>query len=408
MSLSLKVNSFHKFTSEMESEFVISDENNKNTVSFGRSEACDWQFPDPERVISNVHGEIIPFGGDYLIRDLSTNGIFLNNSVTALGLGNEIKINDNDVINFGDYEVVVEINSGNTTLLTDNDDNKIVSNESQNGFGVDINVLLSQEPNHESIFESNLGLSDDFFDLESTSPVRQFSAEPSTTMSPPAPIHEDNQSQRPEQTAQLAQTSQLAEGNEMAAFLKGMGISPQMVPVHGKDAWFEMLGSSFTLLLSGLMETLHHRAAFKQSNRLNHTAFQRHENNPLKFSANVEDAIHNLYNRNSASFLGPLQSIEEAFDDIEKHEKALMHGVEGAVSGVMNLLEPSYITNQNFKVGVLDKLIPNNSAVNYWKRYEKIFIELNNEIQAGNSPFYLEDFAKSYEVALKKVERSTK
>lgn len=398
MSLSLKVNSFHKFTSEMKNEFIISDDNISNTVSFGRSEACDWQFPDPERVISNVHGEIIPFGGDYLIRDLSTNGIFLNHSVTALGLGNEIKINDNDVINFGDYEVVVVgINCGNTTLLPDGDDNKFISNEAQNSFGVDINELLSQEPDHEAMFESNLGLSDDFFDLESTSPISPCDPEPSNMMRQSEPVSVESQPQHSEAR------SPLEAGHEMAAFLKGMGISSQMVPTQGRDAWFEQLGSSFTLLLSGLMETLHHRAAFKQSNRLNHTAFQRHENNPLKFSANVEDAIHNLYNRNSASFLGPLQSIEEAFDDIEKHEKALMHGVEGAVSGVMNLLEPSYIANQNFKVGVFDKLIPNNSSVNYWRRYEKIFVELSNEIQAGTSPFYLEDFAKSYEVALKKI-----
>ncbi len=397
MSFSLKVNSFHKFTSEMKSEFVINDDNINKTICFGRSETCDWQFPDPERVISNVHGEIIPFGNDYLIRDLSTNGIFLNHSVTALGAGNEIKLNDNDVINFGDYELLVVISCGNTTLLTDNEETTFASNESPSDFGVDINELLAQEPNQEAIFSSDLGLSDDFFNLEATSSLSRFEPEVAKPVSEPKTAHDVKDAQRTESLPQQGLD------NEMAAFLKGMGIPAQMVPSHDKEAWFEQLGSSFTLLLSGLMETLHHRSAFKQSNRLNHTAFQRHENNPLKFSANVEDAIHNLYNRNSSSFLGPLQSIEEAFDDIEKHEKALMHGVDGAVIGVMKLLEPSYIANQNFKVGVFDKLIPNNASVNYWKRYEKIFFELNSEIQEGHNPFYLEDFAKSYEVALKKV-----
>ncbi|WP_330130476.1 type VI secretion system-associated FHA domain protein, partial [Vibrio harveyi] len=63
----------------------------------------------------------------------------------------------------------------------------------------------------------------------------------------------------------------------------------------------------------------------------------------LKFSANLEDAIHNLYNRNTASFMRADIAIKEAFVDIENHEKALMKGVEGTVSSVMSLVEPSSI-----------------------------------------------------------------
>lgn len=94
-----------------------------------------------------------------------------------------------------------------------------------------------------------------------------------------------------------------------------------MVPDENREQWFEQLGQSFSLMLLGLMETLHNRAEFKQNNRLNHTAFRKSENNPLKFSANLEDAIHNLYNRNSASFMRADIAIKEAFVDIENHEK---------------------------------------------------------------------------------------
>ncbi|RZR18110.1 FHA domain-containing protein, partial [Vibrio vulnificus] len=73
-------------------------------MKFGRSESCDWVLPDPERIISGVHGEITKFGNDYLLRDLSTNGIFVNKSVSPVGNGVEVALSDKDIINFGEYE----------------------------------------------------------------------------------------------------------------------------------------------------------------------------------------------------------------------------------------------------------------------------------------------------------------
>ncbi len=155
-------------------------------------------------------------------------------------------------------------------------------------------------------------------------------------------------------------------------------------------------------MLLGLMETLHNRAEFKQNNRLNHTAFRKSENNPLKFSANLEDAIHNLYNRNTASFMRADIAIKEAFVDIENHEKALMKGVEGTVSSVMSLVEPSSIYSDAMSSdSFFNKIIPARKYAQSWKKFEGIHYQLTDEIINKESPFYLEDFAKHYENALR-------
>lgn len=427
MGILLSINSFHKFTSEIKSEFSFNDSNIKSSIKFGRSDSCDWQLPDPERVVSSIHGEVIKCGNDYLIRDLSTNGLFLNRSVTPLGNNNEIKLNDNDVITFGEYEIHVNMVFESSCPTIAPHKKKPSEPEfpvSSEGYGVDIDKLLSSEPNHDALFETDLGLADDYFGVQEMSneePVQQMGSkvnhqsdialQPSYSeavfaeddmsaqgLAQGGSQYHESKSTEIHAKPLAANTSALA----MNAFLQGVGISKQMVPSHNSEQWFHQLGQSFSLLLGGLMDTLHHRAEFKQSNRLNHTAFQRNENNPLKFSANVEDAIHNLYNRNSASFLGPKQSILEAFADIEKHERALMMGVGGAVDGVMSLLEPNYIAEQNSSQGVLEKLLLGKSQANYWKGYERTFFELKSELDEGTHPFYLEDFAKSYEMALKK------
>ncbi|WP_104399844.1 type VI secretion system-associated FHA domain protein TagH [Vibrio penaeicida] len=463
MGIVLSINSFHKFTSEIQSEFEFSDNNVKDSIKLGRAESCDWTLPDPERVVSSVHAELIKFGEDYLIRDLSTNGLFINRSVTPVGSGNEIKLNDNDIITFGEYEILVELKSSSQDTLhfhNDTDSHDIFGQSDINSFDQskpfepettnnkfqdDFVNGLSNEP----VFESDIGLTDDFFNLSEThvtselvgetpvaenvqqttqarsslqgSPVLNKAAEKEEAVlhapSEPLPVSPTQREEierpmpgrtapRPNQTQRTSDSSPQVNTqnnpNELDAFLSGLGISRNMVPTQHSDEWFKQLGESFSLLLGGLMDTLHHRAEFKQTNRLNHTAFQRHENNPLKFSANLEDAIHNLYNRNSSSFLGPQNAIQEAFDDIEKHEKALMQGVDGAVKGVMGLLNPDYISSMNVGDGVLEKIIPGKTQANFWKNYEKQYLDLTNELEGNSIPFYLEDFAKSYEMALKK------
>ncbi|HCM1362653.1 TPA: type VI secretion system-associated FHA domain protein TagH, partial [Vibrio parahaemolyticus] len=109
MKLVLTITSFHKFTPEIESEFVFESSDEHAKVTFGRSEQCDWTLPDPERVISGTHGELIKFGDKYLIKDLSTNGTFVNNAVTPIGQGNELALSHGDTVALGDYQILISI-----------------------------------------------------------------------------------------------------------------------------------------------------------------------------------------------------------------------------------------------------------------------------------------------------------
>ncbi|WP_241545740.1 type VI secretion system-associated FHA domain protein [Vibrio vulnificus] len=40
-----------------------------------------------------------------------------------------------------------------------------------------------------------------------------------------------------------------------------------------------------------------------------------------------------------------------------------------------------------------------------WKKYEDIYFQIRNEIDVDEKGFYLEDFSKSYESAIRKVGR---
>lgn len=410
MDLVLSITSFHKFTPELKSVYTLSSEDEHGSIKFGRADTCDWILPDPERIISGVHGEISKSGSSYLLRDLSTNGIFINKSVSPIGIGVEITLSHRDTISFGDYEIEVSLIKNQLELSLDKNSisssshtlsprdclkNSVEIRPMDNmDFGFDANLFLSQEEATSLLHEPEIGGIEDFFDTKSVSNNIEICS-----------VNSVNEEEQLPLFRKVEKQSDLKLDSLLNAFLSGAGINKNLIPDIDKEAWFKELGRSYALMLDGLMKTLHNRAKFKQKNRLNHTAFQHSENNPLKFSANIDDAIHNLYNRKSASFLAPEVAIKSAFQDIEYHEKAMINGVHGAVSGVMKLLDPQNISEQAIqKENLLFNIrLPNNK--NNWKKYENIYEKLNNDLDIeGQERFYLEDFSKAYEMAIKNIE----
>lgn len=418
MDLILSITSFHKFTPELKSVYTLSSEEEYCSIKFGRSDSCDWVLPDPERIISGVHGEVSKFGNDYLLRDLSTNGIFINKSVSPIGSGMEITLNDNDTINFGDYEIEVTLSDTNKKTddvlpnhnLMTTSFNTLSPREILNkpvdmpkmgdmDFGFDANLFLSQEEEIPRVLEKpDIGDIDDFFDTKSIENIEDFS------------IEKKEKTKKLLQRPMVEETSGFQPESEtlLRAFLSGAGIDESLLPDNKKEVWFQELGKSYALMLDGLMQTLHNRTKFKQSNKLNHTAFQKRENNPLKFSADFDDAIHNLYNRKSSSFLSPEAAIKSAFRDIECHEKAMINGLHGAVSSVMKLLDPNHIAENisQYERSLFSTLFSKVDKKK-WQKYEAFYYQLNNDFEVGgfdSDKFYLEDFAREYDKAIRNIE----
>src|ERR1700730_4560107 len=52
--------------------------------TIGRSADNDWVLPDPLRYGSAPHARVSFRNGDYLLEDLSTNGVFVNDSEQAI------------------------------------------------------------------------------------------------------------------------------------------------------------------------------------------------------------------------------------------------------------------------------------------------------------------------------------
>ena len=75
------------------------------SISIGRAPGNDWVLPDPERSLSKTHCTVTEEGGRFVLTDLSTNGIFLNELQQATERDSRVVLNDGDTLRLGNYTI---------------------------------------------------------------------------------------------------------------------------------------------------------------------------------------------------------------------------------------------------------------------------------------------------------------
>lgn len=421
MELILNITSYHRLSPEIEATKTV-----KDALTFGRSQGCDWHLPDPEKIISSKHGIIKKEGNCFYVYDNSTNGLFVNFAVTPLGQGNKQRLSDNDVLSIGDFQINVSLVDEQHTDINE----PIIANDSQqaNAFAThnnqalesahlfndsimnesmpDLPVTSSEMPtdNHipENWDELTRLMNADEFDIGSD-------IAPSVPVNTSTPIIESaankDKSDGTQARNQAGPLKTFTQNDKAlcSAFLKGLGIKDELKSdLDNEKLWFEM-GQGLNLLLIELMESLRQRAIVKNKLRLNHTMFQTEQNNPLKFSANIDDVIQNLFIKNSASFLSSNESIKESFADTRKHEHALLAGADGVLKGMLSQVSPMQINQQvNDNSNVL-KIIPGQVESKCWKLYQSLYDDVSQEVNAKGAMAMSEDFLKAYNDRIKET-----
>lgn len=186
----------------------------------------------------------------------------------------------------------------------------------------------------------------------------------------------------------------------LTALLKGLGLTAEEIQLSNQPEFFHRLGAALKLSLQGMLDILRARASMKSEFRVMQTTIRTQENNPLKFSINVDEAIRNLFARRIPGFLSWDQAIQECFKDMSSHELALMAGTEGAVNAVLDQLSPENFAVEEDNNKSLEKWIPVAKKARHWDRYKEQYKRVNEELGQGSGKRFSEEFAEAYEAQL--------
>jgi len=191
-----------------------------------------------------------------------------------------------------------------------------------------------------------------------------------------------------------------AANSDFEMLLRGAGLpegslSPEMMV---------QLGQVLRVVVEGLMEVLRARGEIKSEFRLQQTTFKPRENNPLKFSANVEDALHNLLVKRNPAYLDAPAAFEDAFADVRSHQMAILAGMRAAFDYMLERFSPETLRAQFDAKPGRKVSIGFGAAGRHWESFEEYHKELTADADDCFRRLFGDQFARSYEEQLKRMQ----
>jgi type VI secretion system FHA domain protein len=201
---------------------------------------------------------------------------------------------------------------------------------------------------------------------------------------------------QPELAPPPAAPASTARGADLATVLEGAGLSPADVTPELARAFGEIL----RVVVNGVMDVLQSRRQIKDEFRMRMTQFRPTENNPLKFSANVEDALHNLLVKRNAAYLGPVEAFEDAFAELRNHQLAMLAGMRVAFESMLAEFDPDRL-QEDFDRQPNKGLVP--AKLRYWDLFREKRRQMVKDPEATFRQLFGEEFARAYEEQLKQL-----
>jgi type VI secretion system protein ImpI len=152
------------------------------------------------------------------------------------------------------------------------------------------------------------------------------------------------------------------------------------------------------------MDVLKARQRTKDEFGLGMTTFKRTDNNPLKFSGDVEDALHNLFaKKHNATYLGPVEAFEDAFDDMRNHQIAMLVGVRVAFEAMLSEFHPDHLQEQFDRQLKKGALVSIPARLRYWDLYRDWIHDMVRDADTSFRELFGDEFARAYEDQLKRL-----
>jgi len=188
-----------------------------------------------------------------------------------------------------------------------------------------------------------------------------------------------------------------ADQAALYAFLRGAGLSPRPLDAKETAVLLHRAGQLVRELTVGLSKTIEQRVEQKNALRLANTTIRPNNNNLLKFSASVDEAIENLFFLQKPEYLPAISAVRESFEEILAHDSALLEAMHAALLDYLERLDPEEIEQKSSVGGMRSTLLGARPEAKYWTRYAEIYAALAQHAPGQFPQLFAEVFANAYE-----------
>ncbi|SAL80431.1 FHA domain-containing protein [Caballeronia arvi] len=163
--------------------------------------------------------------------------------------------------------------------------------------------------------------------------------------------------------------------SSFGALLDGMGVDAGALGTRDTAETARLAGAMLRTAVRGVVDVLLSRSVLKREISLDTTMLVQRDNNPLKFFPDGDGALAQMLRGASAGYLPAQAALEGAFDDIRRHELAVLAGTRAAMQHLLGRFDPQAIARADTRRGLLDWL-PACRKARQWDRLVALHAEL--------------------------------
>jgi len=386
--------------------------------SIGRADECDWVLPASG--VSRTHARVRYLNGMYFVEDCSTNGMLLNG--TALVRGEPAMLGEGDRLQVDTFEIEVRLqtigaNAAPAAAFDAANPDLTQVAPAPVRVAAPASAVLPEADPFDDLWRGipseamparasvlppasvDLELSSAPAELDPLRLLQPAAAPPTRAHSDADAWHHSPSTQdyfrppaAPRGAHQLPEDWDLTQG-DFAPPPPAPASAPPAAPAAPASDERERI---LRIVVEGVMEALRARAEIKNTFRLPVTVIQRSENNPLKFAATAQEALHKLDSGGDA-FLTGAEAFEDAFDDIRCHQLAMLAGMRAAYEALLFHFSPDRLEQEADRGG---RRLGFAGKGRYWERYREQFQELVRDPDDCFRRLFGDEFARAYETQL--------
>lgn len=347
----------------------------------GRSKNCDWNLPDANNIISSRHAEIRRDETGYVLKDISTNGTFLNGAGERMT--GEHRLAEGDVIRIGHYEIVASIEAAAPAPPPEPEPAAAPPAEPERTIVQPGPTQAAAEAApagaEDRIPENVTVMWDSLADINKVDWARGGLGQTEAA----APIA--GEVQTPDQIVDAFLAAAALSENDVAR-------SPELI---------QKAGSLLRRLVSGLVVMVEARARAKAQMGAEATGLQLEGNNPIKFARSPEQALARLLSPPEPGFMEADRAVEDAYLDLQSHQVATLRAIPGALRATLDRFSPGAIRRRAEQGGILSKILPALQDAALWRNYEREYVKVKNESDEAFMEVFSKEFRKAYERQLR-------
>lgn len=210
-----------------------------------------------------------------------------------------------------------------------------------------------------------------------------------------------------EKVSVVAPVNQSTVGRPDYSLIEAMGLDPTRLSDTDVAEITAMTGQLMREIVEGMMGVLRSRTSIKNEFRMNVTTIQPVENNPLKFSVSVDDALENMFVKKSNAYKKPKEAFKEGFQEIAEHQIAMIGGIRQGFESMMERFNPESL-EKNFNRQGRGGMIPGMQKAKYWSSYTEYYAGFVDNLESSFQHLFGSDFVSAYEDQLRRLAAARK